>query len=147
METRRWSLTYPSKLIKEPVLYRVAKDYKLVPNIRKARGTETTGEVLVDFSGKGEGLKKGLNYLTGLGITVKEVREWPRSGGFDGQDQRAEVPRVQSPLSGRAAACLRILLWAARSRVRLRDPAEDRHSEADRGRPAAHVAGSRPPPC
>jgi len=68
-------LTYPSKLIKEPVLYRVAKDYKLVPNIRKARVTETTGEVLVDFSGKEEDLKKGLNYLTGLGITVKEVRE------------------------------------------------------------------------
>jgi len=57
------------------VLYRVAKDYKLVPNIRKARVTETTGEVLVDFSGKEEDLKKGLNYLTGLGITVKEVRE------------------------------------------------------------------------
>jgi len=68
-------LTYPSKLIKEPVLYRVAKDYKLVPNIRKARVTETTGEVLVDFSGKEEDLKKGLSYLTGLGITVKEVRE------------------------------------------------------------------------
>jgi hypothetical protein len=68
-------LTYPSKLIKEPVLYRVAKDFKLVPNIRKARVTETTGEVLVDFSGKEEDLKKGLNYLTGLGITVKEVRE------------------------------------------------------------------------
>lgn len=75
METRRWWLTYPSKLIKEPVLYRVAKEYKLVPNIRKARVTETTGEVLVDFSGTEEDLKKGLNYLTGLGITVKEVRE------------------------------------------------------------------------
>jgi len=68
-------LTYPSKLIKEPVLYRVAKDFKLVPNIRKARVTETTGEVLVDFSGNEDDLKKGLNYLTGLGITVKEVRE------------------------------------------------------------------------
>jgi len=75
MATRRWSLIYPSKLIKEPVLYRVAKDFKLVPNIRKARVTETTGEVLVDFSGKEEDLKKGLSYLTGLGITVKEVRE------------------------------------------------------------------------
>ena len=75
MATRRWSLTYPTKLIKEPVLYRVAKDFKLVPNIRKARVTETTGEVLVDFSGTEEDLKKGLNYLTGLGITVKEVRE------------------------------------------------------------------------
>ena len=75
MATRRWSLIYPSKLIKEPVLYRVAKDFKLVPNIRKARVTETTGEVIVEFSGQEEDLKKGLSYLTRLGITVKEVRE------------------------------------------------------------------------
>jgi ABC-type methionine transport system ATPase subunit len=68
-------LTYPTKLIKEPVIYRVAKEYTLVPNIRKARVTETIGEVLVDFSGKEEDLKKGLSYLTRLGITVKEIRE------------------------------------------------------------------------
>lgn len=75
MAVRRWSLTYPPGLIKEPVIYKVAKEHKLVPNIRKARVTETTGEVLVDFSGTEEDLNRGLNYLTRLGITVKEVRE------------------------------------------------------------------------
>ena len=73
--TRRLSLTYPQGLIKEPVIYKVAKEYRLVPNIRRARVTESTGEVLVDFSGAEEDLNRGVKYLTGLGITVKEVRE------------------------------------------------------------------------
>ncbi|HEY4719764.1 MAG TPA: NIL domain-containing protein [Candidatus Methylomirabilis sp.] len=73
--TRRLSLTYPQGLIKEPVIYKVAKEYRLVPNIRRARVTESTGEVLVDFSGAEEDLNRGVMYLTGLGITVKEVRE------------------------------------------------------------------------
>jgi hypothetical protein len=73
--TRRLSLTYPQGLIKEPVIYTVAKEYHLVPNIRRARITESTGEVLVDFSGAEEDLNRGVTYLTGLGITVKEVRE------------------------------------------------------------------------
>ena len=59
----------------EPVIYKVAKEYRLVPNIRRARVTESTGEVLVDFSGAEEDLNRGVTYLTGLGITVKEVRE------------------------------------------------------------------------
>jgi L-aspartate semialdehyde sulfurtransferase ferredoxin len=73
--TRRLSLTFPSQLIKEPVIYRVSKDFRLVPNIRKARVTETSGEVLVDFSGEEEDLNRGVGYLTRLGITVKEVRD------------------------------------------------------------------------
>src|SRR3972149_5660349 len=34
--TRRLSLTYPQGLIKEPVIYKVAKEYRLVPHIRRA---------------------------------------------------------------------------------------------------------------
>lgn len=74
MGTRRLSLTYPSHLIKEPVIYTVAREYNLVPNIRKARITDTTGEVIVDLQGQEEDLDKSVAYLTRLGITVEEVR-------------------------------------------------------------------------
>ncbi|MBW8004252.1 MAG: ferredoxin [candidate division NC10 bacterium] len=77
MGTRRLSLTYPSHLIKEPVIYTVAREYNLVPNIRKARITDTTGEVIVDLQGQEEDLDKGVAYLTRLGITVEEVRQGP----------------------------------------------------------------------
>lgn len=75
MATRRLSLTYPPHLIKEPVIYTVAKEYNLVPNIRKARVTDTVGEVILDFQGQEEDLDKGITYLTQQGITVEEVRE------------------------------------------------------------------------
>lgn len=77
MGTRRLSLTYPSHLIKEPVIYTVAREYNLVPNIRKARITDTTGEVIVDLQGQEEDLDKSVAYLTRLGITVEEVRQGP----------------------------------------------------------------------
>ena len=77
MGTRRLSLTYPSHLIKEPVIYTVAREYNLVHNIRKARITDTTGEVIVDLQGQEEDLDKGVAYLTRLGITVEEVRQGP----------------------------------------------------------------------
>ncbi len=75
MATRRLSLTYPPHLIKEPLIYTVAKEYNLVPNIRKARVTDTVGEVILDFQGQEEDLDKGITYLTQQGITVEEVRE------------------------------------------------------------------------
>lgn len=72
---RRWlNLTFPSHLIKEPVIYRVSKECNLVPNIRKARVTDTSGEVLLEFQGQEEDLEKGITYLARLGITVEEIR-------------------------------------------------------------------------
>jgi L-aspartate semialdehyde sulfurtransferase ferredoxin len=73
--TRRLSLTYPPRLIKEPVIYTVAKECNLVPNIRKARVTDTVGEVILDFQGHEDDITKGMAQLTRLGITVEEVRE------------------------------------------------------------------------
>lgn len=75
MATRRVSLTYPPHLIKEPVIYMVAKEYNLIPNIRKARVTETIGEVILDFHGTEEDLESGIAYLTGQGIAVEDVGE------------------------------------------------------------------------
>ena len=77
MVRRRLNLTYPPQLIKEPVIYKVSKECNLVPNIRKARVTDTIGEVLLEFQGEEKDLERGIAYLTRLGITVEEVREEP----------------------------------------------------------------------
>lgn len=77
MATRRLSLTYPPDLIKEPVIHRICKEYNLVPNIRRARVTDTVGEVLLDFQGEEKDLDNCMSALVHLGITVEEVRETP----------------------------------------------------------------------
>jgi hypothetical protein len=73
-------LILPPDLVREPLIYTVAKTYHLVPNIRKARVTETTGEATLDFTGAEEDLKRGIEYLTRLGVKVKPIGESRASG-------------------------------------------------------------------
>jgi ABC-type methionine transport system ATPase subunit len=70
MPTRRVTLTFPQTLVTEPVIWRVSKEFGLVPNIRKARITEQAGEVVLDFTGTAEALDQGLAYIRSLGIRV-----------------------------------------------------------------------------
>ena len=72
--TRMVKLIYPSSLVTEPVLYRLCKEFQIVPNIRKARVTETSGEVTVKLKGEPAEVARGIAFLTGLGIRVEELR-------------------------------------------------------------------------
>jgi hypothetical protein len=78
--TLRVTLTYPPELVRDPVIYTVAKTYRLVPNIRKAKVTESSGEATLDLTGAEEDLKRGIEHLTRLGVKVKPVGT-PRSSG------------------------------------------------------------------
>ena len=67
------NLTFPKKLIKEPVIYNLGKEFKIVPNIRKANVTSDYGWVLLELDGELEEVQKGEEYLKGLGIIVEDV--------------------------------------------------------------------------
>lgn len=71
MPTKKVLLIYPQELIKEPVIYRLTKEFPLIPIIRKARVTETAGEVVLELSGTEEDLERGIAYLTQLGVKVE----------------------------------------------------------------------------
>ena len=73
MATLRVMLSFPADLVRQPVVYTVAKTYRLVPNIRKARVSESQGETTLDFTGTEEDLKQGIEYLTRLGVKVKPL--------------------------------------------------------------------------
>ena len=73
MATLRVKLVFPPDLVREPVIYTVAKTHHLVPNIRKARVTESQGETTLDLTGTEEDLKQGIEYLTRLGVKVKPL--------------------------------------------------------------------------
>lgn len=66
-------LIFPQKLIKKPVIYTMAKKYDVIPNIRRAKVTETIGEVTLELSGTKENLEKGRKYLEKQGIKVEPV--------------------------------------------------------------------------
>ncbi|MDA8085667.1 MAG: NIL domain-containing protein [Nitrospiraceae bacterium] len=69
----RVKLTFPQHLIKEPVIFRMAKQFGVMPNIRRARVTETVGEMVLELEGRDEDLAKGIDYLRAQGVQVELV--------------------------------------------------------------------------
>jgi L-aspartate semialdehyde sulfurtransferase ferredoxin len=70
---RKVMLKYPEQLIKEPVLFRMAKEFDVMPNIRRARVTETIGEIVAELDGAPEDLERGIQYLKQEGVLVEPV--------------------------------------------------------------------------
>jgi len=70
---QRVKLTFPQHLIKEPVIFTMAKRYDVMPNIRRARITETVGEMVLELEGTEENLKKGIKGLKEQGVDVELV--------------------------------------------------------------------------
>ncbi len=66
-------LIFPQELIKEPVVYTVARKFDVVPNIRRAKITETIGEVTLELSGTEENLEKARKYLEAAGVRYEPV--------------------------------------------------------------------------
>ena len=66
-------LTFPQELIKEPVTFRMAKQFDLTPNIRRAKVTETVGELVLEIEGTEQNLEKGIQYLRQQGVVVEPI--------------------------------------------------------------------------
>lgn len=70
---KRIKLTFPQHLIKEPVIFAMAKEYNIMPNIRRARVTETVGEMILELDGSDENIEKGIESLKQQGVDVELV--------------------------------------------------------------------------
>lgn len=70
---KRAKLTFPPQLIREPVIFAMAKKYDIMPNIRRARVTETVGEMILELEGENENIEKGIESLKHQGIDVELV--------------------------------------------------------------------------
>jgi len=68
---KRVKLTFPQQLIKEPVIFTMAKQFNVMPNIRRARVTETVGEMVLELDGEDKDIEKGLSFLKEKGIEVE----------------------------------------------------------------------------
>ncbi len=70
---RRVTLVFPQDQIKEPAVFTMAKKYDIMPNIRKARVSETVGEMTLELEGTEKNLADGIKYLESRGIKVESV--------------------------------------------------------------------------
>ena len=69
----RIKLTFPPDLIREPVIFVMAKEFNIMPNIRRARVTETVGEMILELEGADDNIEKGIESLKQKGVNVELV--------------------------------------------------------------------------
>ncbi|NLI29900.1 MAG: ferredoxin [Nitrospiraceae bacterium] len=70
---RRVKLLFPQHLVKEPVLFTMAKRYDVIPNIRRARVTDEIGEMILELDGDEANLEQGIAALRAQGIEVEYI--------------------------------------------------------------------------
>jgi ABC-type methionine transport system ATPase subunit len=72
MATRsvRARLTFPEDLVSEPVVAKLALDYGVLANIRRANVEDSAGWIVCELSGAEEALDSGIAWLTATGIKV-----------------------------------------------------------------------------
>lgn len=73
MAKRVVKLTFLQNLVKEPLTFQMAKKFDIMPNIRRAKVTEKTGELVLELEGSEENLNKGIEFLKKAGVIVEPV--------------------------------------------------------------------------
>lgn len=74
MAKKRIVLTFPPELVDQPIIYRLVKDYDLVPNILRAQVTpKEEGKMVLELEGGKEGINKGLKYLEDIKVDVQPL--------------------------------------------------------------------------
>ncbi len=73
MPVKRVKLTFPQNLIKEPLIFTMAKKFDVMPNIRRAKVTESVGEVVLELEGADKKIDEGIAYLKERGVKIEAV--------------------------------------------------------------------------
>jgi len=73
MTQLRVKLTFPEKLIKEPVIYNLGKNFNIVTNIRRTNVEQRVGWVVLEMDGVEADLEAGLRYVDEVGVQVEQL--------------------------------------------------------------------------
>jgi len=74
MAKKRVHLTFPENLIQEPLIFRLATDFNIITNIRRANVEDSYGWVVLEMEGTDEILEKGIAYLRERGVEVDDAQ-------------------------------------------------------------------------
>ena len=73
MAKKALHLIFPEKLIREPIMFLVARDHHLVLSICRARITATAGEATVELEGDAQDLERAEKAFKENGVKVESV--------------------------------------------------------------------------
>lgn len=70
MAKRRVMFTFPEELVKEPIIYNLSQQFKVVTNIRRADISESKGWVVLELEGGEKEIEDGIAWMTSKGVRV-----------------------------------------------------------------------------
>jgi len=69
----RVKLTFPENLIKQPIIGRLAREFDVLPNIRRANVEESVGWMICELGGEDEAVARAITWLEELGVQVDRL--------------------------------------------------------------------------
>ncbi len=75
MTRKRVKFTFVQELIKEPVIWKLAKQFDVITNIRRADVTDDRGWVILEVDGDADEIERGLKWVEEQGVRVDPVYE------------------------------------------------------------------------
>jgi ABC-type methionine transport system ATPase subunit len=73
MPKLRLHLTFPEQLIRDPIIWRLSKQYDIITNIRRANVEENVGWVILEVEGAEEQLDQGVAWMSEMGVQVDRL--------------------------------------------------------------------------
>ncbi|MHC4605389.1 MAG: NIL domain-containing protein [Planctomycetota bacterium] len=71
----RFKMTFPEKVLGEPIMHKLSHDLDVVPNILRGRITESSAWLEVELVGSQSSIEEAIEFLGGLGVTVESVAD------------------------------------------------------------------------
>ena len=68
-------LTYPAKLLKEPVIYQLGHKFRVVTNIRSANISAELGLVALEIDGPESEVGAAIRWLSEVGVKVEPIEK------------------------------------------------------------------------
>ena len=75
MEKRRVKFTFVESLIKEPIIWKLGRQFEIVTNIRRADVTDERGWVILELDGDKDEIERSLEWVRENGVRVDPVYE------------------------------------------------------------------------
>lgn len=79
MTTARVRLTFPSELVREPVIGRLVQRFGVLPNIRRADVSDDVGWIVCELDGDPEAVVAAIAWMEEIGVDVDRL-EHPLEG-------------------------------------------------------------------
>lgn len=73
MVERLVHLVFPQGLIKEPIIWKLGQDFKIITNIRRANVTKDFGWVDLELEGEEDEIDRAVEYLKNKGVGVSPI--------------------------------------------------------------------------